>query len=57
MKENVFNYMPLTFFIEVDISKTKLFAKAMQPFFNAFYALEDNKKKVDKWYDNLEKYT
>lgn len=49
--------MPLTFFIEVDISKTKLFAKAMQPFFNAFYALEDNKKKVDKWYDKLEEHT
>lgn len=56
LRENVFNYIPLTFFVEVDISKTKHFAKAMLPFFNSFYALEDNKKKVVKYYEKLEEY-
>jgi hypothetical protein len=56
LRENVFNYVPLTFFVEIDISKTKVFAKAMLPFFNSFYALEDNKKKVMKYYDKLDDY-
>jgi hypothetical protein len=56
LRENVFNYIPLTFFVEVDISKTKHFAKAMLPFFNSFYALEDNKKKVVKYYEKLDEY-
>jgi hypothetical protein len=56
LRENVFNYMPLTFFVEVDISKTKLFAKAMLPFFNSFYALEDNKKKVVKYYEKVDEF-
>ena len=56
LRENVFNYIPLTFFVEVDISKTKHFAKAMLPFFNSFYALEDNKKKVLRYYEKVEEY-
>ena len=56
LKENVFNYMPLTFYVEIDIHKTKVFAKAMVPFFNSFYALEDNKKKVLKYYEKLEEH-
>jgi len=56
LRENVFNYIPLTFFVEIDISKTKVFAKAMLPFFNSFYALEDNKKKVMKYYEKLYDY-
>jgi hypothetical protein len=56
LRENVFNYIPLTFYVEVDISKTKQFAKAMLPFFNSFYALEDNKKKVVKYYERVEEF-
>ena len=56
LRENVFNYIPLTFFVEIDINKTKNYAKAMLPFFNSFYALEDNKKKVTKWYEKLEEH-
>ena len=56
LRENVFNYMPLTFYVEVDISKTKLFAKAMVPFFNSFYALEDNKKKVLRYYEKVDEF-
>lgn len=52
----MFNYIPLTFYVEVDISKAKHFAKAMVPFFNSFYALEDNKKKVVKYYEKLDEY-
>lgn len=56
LKENVFNYIPLTFFVEIDISKTKVFAKAMLPFFNSFYALEDNKKKVTRYCEKVEDF-
>lgn len=56
LKENVFNYIPLTFFIEIDMVKNKVLAKAMLPFFNSFYALEDNKKKVVRYYEKLEEY-
>lgn len=50
IKENVFNYIPLTYFVEVDASNQKSFAKAMLPFMNAYYALEDNKKKATKYF-------
>ena len=56
MKENVFDYIPLTFFVEIDVGTPKLYAKAMIPFFNSFYTLEDNKKKVNKYYKKLEDY-
>ena len=56
VKENVFDYIPLTFYVEIDISNPKLYAKAMFQFFNSFYALEDNKKKVMKYYLKLEEY-
>jgi len=41
LKENVFDYIPLTFFVEIDIGNPKFYAKAMLHFFNAFYSLED----------------
>lgn len=49
----MFNYIPLTFLVEIDVSKTTMFAKAMVPFFNSFYALEDNKKKVSRYFEKL----
>ena len=43
--------MPLTYFVEIDdIGKMKGYAKAMLPFMNSFYALEDIKKKTIKYY-------
>ncbi len=56
LRENVFNYMPLTFFVEIDASRIKNMAKVMLPFFSSFYALEDNKKKVFKYYEKLEDF-
>jgi hypothetical protein len=56
LRENVFNYLPLTFYVEIDTSKPKLFAKAMVPFYNSFYALEDNKKKVVKYNEKIEEF-
>ena len=56
LRENPFNYIPLTFYVEIDTNKSKHFAKIMVPFFNSFYALEDNKKKVMKYYEKLEDY-
>lgn len=49
----MFDYIPITFFVEIDISNPKLYAKAMIPFFNAFYALEDNKKKALRYYEKI----
>jgi len=46
----VFDYIPLTYFVEIDIGRATSYGKAMLPFMNAFYCLEDNKKKVIKYY-------
>lgn len=50
----MFDYIPLTFFIEIDIANPKLYAKAMVPIMNAFYALDDIKKKTIKYYIKVE---
>jgi hypothetical protein len=55
-RENVFDYMPITFFVEIDIGNPKLYAKAMFPYMNSYYALEDIKKKVMKYYIKIEEY-
>lgn len=55
LRENVFDYMPVTFFLEIDNSlSTKVFNAAFMPFTSFYYALEDNKKKVQKFYSKLE---
>jgi len=50
LRENVFDYIPLTYFVEIDIGNPKYYAKAIMPFMNSFYALEDIKKKAIKYY-------
>lgn len=52
----MFDYIPLTFFVEIDISNPKNYSKSMLPFMNAFYALEDIKKKTLKYYVKLEEF-
>ncbi len=54
LKENVFDYIPLTFFVEIDITNPKNYTKSMLPVMNAFYALEDIKKKTEKYYLKLD---
>ncbi|CDW81438.1 tubulin-tyrosine ligase family protein [Stylonychia lemnae] len=54
LKENVFDYIPLTYFVEIDIGNPKYYAKAIMPFMNSFYALEDIKKKTIKYYLKIE---
>lgn len=56
LKENVFDYIPLTYFVEIDVSNTKYYAKAMLPFMNSFYALEDIKKKTMKYYIKIDEF-
>ena len=46
LHENVFDYLPLTYFVECDISKQKQFSKSMVEFMNAYYALDDIKKRT-----------
>lgn len=52
----MFDYIPLTFFVEIDISNPKNYSKSMLPFMNAFYALEDIKKKTLKYYVKLDEF-
>lgn len=54
LNENVFDFLPLTFFVECDLSKQKQFSKSMVQFMNAFYALDDIKKRTQKFYEKLD---
>ena len=55
LNENVFDYLPLTFFIECDGNKPKQQnSKSMVLFMNAFYALDDIKKRTKKFYQKLD---
>jgi len=46
--------MPLTFFVEADMSKQKQYSKSMVQFMNAFYALDDIKKRVKKYFNRID---
>lgn len=46
--------IPLTFFVECDLSKQKQYSKSMVQFMNAFYALDDIKKRTKKFYLKLD---
>lgn len=48
--------MPVTFFVEIDIANPKMYSKAMLPFMNSYYALEDIKKKTIKYYVKIEEH-
>lgn len=50
LNENVFDYLPLTFFVECDPQKAKAYSKTMVAFMNAFYALDDISKRTKKFY-------
>lgn len=54
LNENVFDFLPLTFFVECDLSKQKQYSKSMVQFMNAFYALDDIKKRTKKFYQKLD---
>lgn len=54
LNENVFDYLPLTFYVEFDPSKLKSYSKSMVNFMNAFYALDDISKRTKKFYQKLE---
>lgn len=46
-KENVFDYVPITFYVEMpDVSKEAAYNTSMQPFINYFHALEENKAAI-----------
>ena len=48
LNENVFDYLPLTFFVEVDRNRN---SREMVKYMNAFYALDDVKKRTRRYYD------
>lgn len=55
-RENIFDYLPVTFYVEIDIANPKMYSKAMLPYMNSYYALEDIKKKVIKYYIKIEEH-
>ena len=54
LNENVFDYLPLTFFVEIDARTMKQNSKSMVEFMNAFYALDDISKRTKKFYEKLD---
>jgi hypothetical protein len=54
LNENVFDYLPLTFFVECDMSKQKQQSKNMVNYMNAFYALDDIKKRTRKFFNKVD---
>ena len=54
LNENVFDYMPLTFFVECDLSKNKQYSKNMVQYMNAFYALDDIKKRTRRYFNKID---
>ena len=52
LKENVFDYLPVTFFVEgYSLNAAPHANKAMTQFINSFYALEDIKKRTAKFFE------
>ena len=48
-KENVFDILPITFYVEIpDVSKEGAYSASMQPFIQYFQTLEDNKEGINK---------
>lgn len=56
-RENVFDYIPITFFVEVDLLNQKQYTKVMLPFMNTYYALEDTKKKAAKYFAKIQDFS
>lgn len=54
LNENVFDIVPLTYFIECDFKSQKQYSKTMVQFMNAFYALDDIKKRTTKLFTNID---
>ena len=47
-KENTFDLMPITFFVEIpDASREQLVTQALTPFATLWHTLEANKNKLD----------
>ena len=56
LKENVFNYLPVTFYVEgYSLSAAPHANKAMTQFINSFYALEDIKRRTAKFFEQRSK--
>ena len=56
LKENVFNYLPVTFYVEgYSLNAAPHANKAMTQFINSFYALEDIKRRTAKFFEQRTK--
>ena len=56
LKENVFDYLPVTFFVEgYSLNAAPHANKAMTQFINSFYALEDIKKRTARFFEQKDK--
>lgn len=53
-KENTFDLMPITFFVEIpDATKEHLVSQALSPFVTFYQALESNKNKLTELKEQL----
>lgn len=53
-KENVFDFTPITFYVEMpDVSKESAYMASMQPFIQYFQVLEENKAVIDQLKEEL----
>ena len=54
-KESVFDYTPVTFYVEVpDLEKTNQYQQAMAPFFQFHQALEEGNERIKQTYDHIQ---
>lgn len=57
LNENVFDFLPLQFYVECDLTKQAKFSKELVPFMNAYYALDDIKKRTKRYYNKIDGIT
>lgn len=54
VKENIFDYTPITFYVEIqDPTKEQLYTHAMAPFTQFYNALESNKSQIGEMRERL----
>jgi hypothetical protein len=54
VKENIFDYTPITFYVEIqDPTKEQLYAQAMAPFLQFYNALENHKQQIGEMRERL----
>ena len=51
--ENIFDYIPITFFVQIESGNPKHYISVMHPFLDVFKAIEDSKPSMYKYKERL----